>query len=177
MIGNDIIDLLQARAESDWQRKGWINKIFTAKEQELIATSTTKELMVWLLWSMKEAAYKIYHREFKEMFYAPKKFSCDDINMKGNLATGCVHFEQNRYHTLSNISSGFIHSISSPHNNWDDITVYIEDKANVTHKPRVTYNLLKDKHGIPYSKDQNGQIKNASKSHHGRFEAIVIAKI
>jgi phosphopantetheinyl transferase (holo-ACP synthase) len=177
MIGNDIIDLLQAKAESNWKRKGWLNKIFTEQEQEFIALATEKELMVWLMWSMKEAAYKIHHREFKKIFYAPQRFACNDINIKDNLAIGCVHFDQNVYHTSSHISSAFIHTIATAQNNLVNIIVYIQDKTKASGKDLPDYDLFKDKHGIPYSKDHhNGSVKNASKSHHGRFEAIVIAK-
>jgi phosphopantetheinyl transferase (holo-ACP synthase) len=177
MIGNDIIDLSQAQAESNWQRKGWVNKVFTKQEQKLIALSIEKELMVWLMWSMKEAAYKVYHREHKEMFYAPQKFSCCNISIKANMVKGYVHFGQNIYDTSSIISSDYIHTIAIAHNNLSDTIVYIEDKTNPAVKCSQAYNLFKDNHGIPYSKDHhNGQIRNASKSHHGRFEAIVIGK-
>ena len=33
MIGNDIIDLDVAKTESNWKRKGFLDKIFTANEQ------------------------------------------------------------------------------------------------------------------------------------------------
>lgn len=178
MVGNDIIDIAQARLESNWQRKGWANKIFTSREQELISLSSTKELTAWLMWSMKEAAYKIYHRECKEMFFAPCKFSCHNISdIKDNLVKGSVCFKQNTYNTSSYISSAFIHTIAIIQNNFDDVSVYIEDEINATDKYLQKHKLFKDSHGIPYYKDQSGQVKNASKSHHGRFEAIVIAKI
>jgi phosphopantetheinyl transferase (holo-ACP synthase) len=175
MIGNDIIDLSQARAESNWRRKGWVNKIFSKQEQKFIALSTEKELIVWLMWSMKEAAYKAYHREFKEMFYAPQKFSSHNISIKDNKAKGSIYFEQNIYHTSSIITPDLIHTIAAVHNNSSDTIVYIEDKTNPPATCRQAYNLFKDEHGIPYDRDhRNRQIKNASKSHHGRFEAIVI---
>jgi phosphopantetheinyl transferase (holo-ACP synthase) len=177
MLGNDIIDLQQARAESNWQRKGWINKIFAKHEREFIAQSTEKELMVWLMWSMKEAAYKIYHREFKEMFYAPQKFSCSDINIQNNAASGCVRFKHNTYNTSSDISFDFIHTIALLQNNFGDINVYIDEKTNPDDACCLPYKLLKNEHGIPFIKDQNEEIRQASKSHHGRFEATVIAKI
>lgn len=176
MLGNDIIDLYLARVESNWQRKGWVNKIFTEREQELIAASAEKELLVWLMWSMKEAAYKIYHREFKKMFYAPRKFSCFDIGIKHNIASGCVRFNQSTYNTSSTISFSFIHTVALIQNNFGDINVYIEEKSNPDHTSLPPYKLFKDEHGIPYSKDHKGQIRHASKSHHGRFEAIVIVK-
>ena len=33
MIGNDIIDLALAKKENNWQRKGFLDKLFTPKEQ------------------------------------------------------------------------------------------------------------------------------------------------
>ena len=39
MIGNDIIDLSLAETESNWQRKGFLEKQFTAKEQAIIDTA------------------------------------------------------------------------------------------------------------------------------------------
>lgn len=176
MLGNDIIDRELAMTESNWQRKGWVNKIFTGKEQELIAASAEKELLVWLMWSMKEAAYKIYHRESKEMFYAPHKFSCFDISIKHNIASGCVRFKQNTYNTSSTISFSFIHTIAIITNYSGGLNVYIQEKNNPEDTFRLPCKLFKDKNGIPYSKDPKGRIRNASKSHHGRFEAIIIAK-
>jgi phosphopantetheinyl transferase (holo-ACP synthase) len=35
VIGNDIVDLALARKESNWKRPGYLNKIFTTKEQLL----------------------------------------------------------------------------------------------------------------------------------------------
>jgi hypothetical protein len=38
VIGNDIVDLA-ARKESNWKRPGYLNKIFTTKEQLLISSA------------------------------------------------------------------------------------------------------------------------------------------
>ena len=56
MIGNDIVDLALAEKESNWKRKGFIDKIFTPQEQSLIKTSINQEIIIWNLWSRKEAA-------------------------------------------------------------------------------------------------------------------------
>ena len=76
MIGNDIIDLSFARLESNWQRTGFLEKQFTANEQKLILTAKNSFILVWKLWSMKEAAYKIYLQQNETRFFAPKKFDC-----------------------------------------------------------------------------------------------------
>jgi hypothetical protein len=36
---NDIVDLALARKESNWKRPGYLNKIFTTKEQLLISSA------------------------------------------------------------------------------------------------------------------------------------------
>ena len=46
MIGNDIIDLAFARKESNWQRPGFLNKIFTPDEQWLIANAKNESLFL-----------------------------------------------------------------------------------------------------------------------------------
>lgn len=66
MIGNDVIDILQTRRESNWRRRGFIAKLFNDEEQLLIEKSTDPESMLWILWSMKEAAYKVYNRSISK---------------------------------------------------------------------------------------------------------------
>jgi phosphopantetheinyl transferase (holo-ACP synthase) len=53
VIGNDIVDLALARKESNWKRPGYLNKIFTTKEQLLISSAENPNTMVWNLWSRK----------------------------------------------------------------------------------------------------------------------------
>ena len=79
MIGNDIIDLSLAKTASNWQRKGFLEKQFTIKEQQLILQNGNSFNDVWRLWSMKEAAYKIYTQQHKKRFFAPQKFECSFI--------------------------------------------------------------------------------------------------
>ena len=45
---------------------------------------------VWRLWSMKEAAYKIYTQQHKKRFFAPQKFECSFISE----SEGMVSFEK-----------------------------------------------------------------------------------
>ena len=60
MIGTDIIDIVEAKKTSNWERPRFLEKLFTSNEQQLIHNSENKFVMVWRLWSMKEAAYKLY---------------------------------------------------------------------------------------------------------------------
>ena len=76
MIGNDIVDLKQAAKDSNWKRPRFLDKIFTQKEQSIILSSENNDQMIWLLWGMKEAAYKAYVRQFKHVFFNPKLIQC-----------------------------------------------------------------------------------------------------
>ncbi|HVI44007.1 MAG TPA: 4'-phosphopantetheinyl transferase superfamily protein [Chitinophaga sp.] len=76
ITGNDIIDLQLAAAENNWRRRGYLDKIYTPAEQELIASATAPDIMVWLLWSCKEAVYKIVNRSSGARSYAPQQFDC-----------------------------------------------------------------------------------------------------
>jgi len=89
MIGNDIVDLAEAQLKSNWQRPRFLDKLFKLKEQKIIRKSENPFNMVWRLWSMKEAAYKLYTQLHSSRFYSPKQFECaiDDSNGKVNYKT------------------------------------------------------------------------------------------
>ncbi|MBY0542391.1 MAG: 4'-phosphopantetheinyl transferase superfamily protein, partial [Sphingobacteriaceae bacterium] len=108
MLGNDIVDLQLATTQSNWRRKGYLNKIFTNEEQQEIWNAPNPETMVWLFWSMKEAAYKIVNRVTLERFFSPLKFECS-INKND----GLVNFKDELIYTQSKVHSRFIHTIAS----------------------------------------------------------------
>lgn len=82
MIGNDLVDLKLAAKQSNWQRKGFLDKLFTPIEQGYILNSDNPFETVWLLWSMKESAYKVYLQMHNDRFFAPKKLMCHLISKK-----------------------------------------------------------------------------------------------
>lgn len=166
MIGNDVIDIKQSRKESNWQRKGFIAKLFTANEQLLIATATDPEIMVWLLWSMKEAAYKIYNRQTKIRQYIPKKLECTVDSEKKNCITGQVVCYQNLYYTKTTLSQDSIHTIA---------VICAEDLKDAIEIPNK--NIIKDANGIPYLESASkNTFQDVSISHHGQFEKVVTLK-
>lgn len=163
MIGNDVIDILQSRQESNWQRKGFIEKIFTVDEQLLIFKATNPEIMVWTLWSMKEAAYKIYNRQTKIREYIPKKLVCSIESQHHNIVKGKVSCLGNMYHTKTMLLKNNIHTVAV--SILDDLNKIIEIEKK---------SIVKDKNGIPYlDTPLQNTLQNVSISHHGRFEKIV----
>ncbi|OIV40429.1 4'-phosphopantetheinyl transferase family protein [Flavobacterium johnsoniae] len=167
MIGNDVIDLLQSRRESNWQRKGFIEKLFTLNEQLLISHAKDPELMVWILWSMKEAAYKVYNRKTKIREYIPKKLVCslesknlDYINR--NVIKGNVICSEDLYYTKTILSNNSIHTIAV--SILDDLDKVIEIEKQ---------SIIKDQNGIPFLISSQNKKQDVSISNHGRFEKVV----
>lgn len=108
MIGNDIIDLALARKESNWKRKGFLDKIFTKAEQLLISDAENPEVIVWNLWSRKEAAYKIYNRQTGIRGYFPLELEC----FYETVVLGTVICKGKTYFTQTKIENEKIHTIA-----------------------------------------------------------------
>ncbi|HTN37787.1 MAG TPA: 4'-phosphopantetheinyl transferase superfamily protein [Arachidicoccus sp.] len=177
MIGNDIVDLAYSRQQSNWQRKGWIDKIFTTDEQLQIRASTQPERLVWLMWSMKESAYKIYNRMTRERSYSPKKFVCRVVTISDTAATGYVLCLERCFSTKSVLTTGFLHTVASSTADFDVINISIKKRAKDCRFLRRSFSLLKDQTGIPYLLDpMTGNKLTVSLSHHGSYEAIIFVR-
>ncbi|TCC94408.1 4-phosphopantetheinyl transferase family protein [Pedobacter frigiditerrae] len=174
MLGNDIVDLDKANTESDWKRKGYLDKLFSSQEQQEILNSSNPERMVWLFWSIKEAAYKIVNRETQERFYSPRKFNVTSI---GN--NGIVTFEGKTFYTKSEIKDNLIHTIAaakaeSLNHIQTSFLTNTSDYLSHFNSKSEHYTLEKDANGIPNLVDKiNGESHFASISHHGRYLAVV----
>lgn len=161
MIGNDIVDLVVAQIESNWQRKGFLDKIFTQKEQLLISNAINPVIMVWNLWSRKEAAYKIYNRETAIRGYFPLEIKCnyEDEN------SGTVAIKGNFYYTKTILSAAFIHTIA----------VSKKENFKIIRKITLKDTVIKT-NGIPFVVSRSElRYQPASISHHGQYwEGITI---
>lgn len=152
MIGNDVIDLQVAAAESDWRRKGFLEKLFSEVEIRLILESENPETSVWHLWSRKEAAYKIFNRKTGIRAFNPKHFHCRDLN-----DSGIVVFGDSKVYSKTEITSQYIHTICvEDRNDWNKIASLSESQI-----------IKKD--NLPFVYQNNGYFP-ATVSHHGRFE-------
>lgn len=174
MIGNDIIDLRLADQESNWQRKGFLSKIFTAAEQEMICQASMPSDMVWLLWSCKEAAYKIVNRISNNRIYNPSKFGCALSEEKGNTISGKVLYEARNYPFISYRDNSYIHTIAVSH----DIFINRIGIYTGTHLPAHLFttgnSLVKNQDGIPYFMNCcTYSTTPVSISHHGNYVGLV----
>lgn len=164
MIGNDIVDLVLARKESHWKRKGFLDKIFTENEQLLLLSAENPEVMVWNLWSRKEAAYKIHNRQTQIRGYFPLLLECFDLEIIDGVVFGKVMIKDSVYFTKTLITNQFIHSMAVINPEDFNKIQTLENRKNI-----------RKNNGIPdYFEKEDSISRPASISHHGRFEQIVL---
>ncbi|MBB2151233.1 4'-phosphopantetheinyl transferase family protein [Pedobacter gandavensis] len=156
MIGNDIVDLRQAMLESNWRRKGYLDKLFSRTEQLWIEGTSKPTQMIWLLWSMKEAAYKIHSRRKNWRAFAPLKLICQTLEIKEELATGSIQCENITFFSQTILATDFIHTVVSEQYPMQAIKVNIS-----TYNPGDCSYRSTDP---------------ATVSHHGRFLALAYLK-
>ena len=196
MIGNDIIDIAEAY-KINWRRKGFLKKIFNKNEQDLILNSENSGLMVWLLWSMKESAYKISLRQNLNRVLNPSNFDCEFRIIKSNLYSGKVFFYSSIYSTNTKISEEIISTIavygdsyfsykiiqgiikcsstdySNQHKMLYDFT--LKEIARRINRPLNSLSIKKDFIGIPRLYLNNFLLNiPISLSHHGNYAAYAI---
>lgn len=155
MIGNDIVDLALAQKESNWKRSGFLNKIFTSREQLLIGDAVNRDVMVWNLWTRKEAAYKIYNRETGIRGYFPLQLECEYENQN----SGTVIINNYTYLTKTTICNDCIYTIAVTEKAYFKQIKILDSETKISKRK-----------GIPFLTDDF--VKNeipVSISHHGRF--------
>lgn len=191
MIGNDVVDLQLAARESNWRRQGFLQKVFTAAEQKYITASKDPNVMVWLLWSMKEAVYKAHQRQYD----LPPRLNwrlqeCELQQYSSAGASGKVIIEDKEYYTTSEITSEFIHT--SAENSREKRAEYAifeapssEAKAALIKRVSDFFSLepaqlqlQKDAFGMPFlSLNKFSLFDRFSLSGHGRFSAYILSLI
>ena len=114
MLGNDIVDLAEARKYCNWRRAGYLNKVFTPREQDWIQQADQPDEWVWLLWSAKESVYKLMRRQGRiERGYAPKKLALTQWEDRGQNPVDSVVTHAGQYCRVQSWrQGGYRHSIA-----------------------------------------------------------------
>lgn len=185
MIGNDVVDLELAQIESNWRRTGFLNRVFYEYEQDKILSATNQDVMVWLLWSMKEAAYKAHQRLHdlpRKLDWKRQKTFLESCS--ANTATGRVKIDESYYTTASEITRDFIHTsaVSGEINDLQSGVFraasavakeqLLEVLSEAEKKDRKKLSFQKNKYGVPFIYFE-GQVltRSFSLSSHGIFSA------
>ncbi len=188
MIGNDVIDLQLAAIQSNWQRPGFREKVFTEGENILIDGSDDPFGTVWRLWSMKESGYKAYMRVNPKRFFDPKRMACSIAgNGSGHVQIGGYSFQtettcdEERLYTTAVLGK-------EPELMGECFTIPVMEDASTYCHQRLRqhcaehWSILKEQlriektdKGVPrISCRSTDKSRAISISHHGRFGAYII---
>lgn len=195
MVGNDIVDLQWASCNTNWQRRGYLQKICSDCEINSIYDSPEPNKMVWLYWSMKETAYKYINRVLKHRFYNPVKLYCSIEYMSGNNVIGKVQFGDMIILTSSLITADYIstftrNSTLDSHNVTQLIMPFDQEEPGLAMRKTIfsylwyqsmqkpsRFSIIKDDYGIPFLFNEQKQMTfPISMSYHGRFCSFALPK-
>lgn len=186
MIGNDVVDLKLAGKESNWQRKGFLEKIFNPSEQDLVWRSSDQNQAVWTLWSMKEAAYKVHQRINslpRQLNW--KDYQCEFYEKKEQEVKGLVKIGNEAYFTFSERNTESIFTTATV--TRDKVVKSYCDRASMKvikekllsqiseyYKiPKSLLSFQKNAHGIPCIQYLKKEIySDFSLTDHGNFAAF-----
>jgi len=174
MIGNDIIDISLAKTQSNWQRPGFLEKQFTNHEIELIRKSVTPFLMVWRMWSMKEAAYKVVVQQEHKRFFAPKKFECQIASE----TEGLIRFKDRAFESTTRTTGEYIYTyVGNASFQWIGQKIDRKGMLKIIRAhvkvDKADLKVEKNAFGVPELYKQGRQIsRSVTITHHGKFEAF-----
>jgi hypothetical protein len=110
--------------------------------------------MVWILWSRKEAVYKIIRQQNGSRGFYPLRIENTDFK------NGIIVFEQQLFYTKTTIKDDFIHSIALKNQAFGGV-LEISNTIQIHKKDGIRFII------------KNGKHIHISKSHHGRYEKVV----
>ena len=188
MIGNDLVDFKKASLQSNWQRKGFLEKLFTENEQILILKSEFSERRIWLLWAMKEATYKAHQRRFNlPRSFNPKQFECEIICIENNSVSGKVQIQDFSYHAQTSVEEEYLHCISSQFQQKKIVQKILSGSTAIKQElilavselkelPQEKISIEKNHNFVPNIIHAGNKINcDFSLSHHGNFTAFVLS--
>ena len=185
MLGNDIIDIKEAKRTSNWQRKGFLDKVFSSHEQKEIQESLDPFYLVWRLWSMKESAYKVSIQFGLERLFNPSSIKCTIISSE----VGLISIGGLSLYSETKVSEDYILSLVNSLDKQKTITKVLKIPTQnlqvqqevlcqqILAQVSTDYNYDKDdlriqktNLNVPYISHKNKKIaSHISISHHGKY--------
>ena len=166
--GNDII-FLNALDNSKAGEKRFYDKIITDSELHLYHVSflhLTISNFVWLLWSVKESAYKYLQRLTPELVFSPKKFivtnlqfpeghritsfklnQIEETGFRNKSIQGIINYETDQLHFRSLLKKQLIMTVVNGDESFDRISWGIKsiEKCEAEYQSTAVRDFLLDK--------------------------------
>ncbi len=153
-MGNDIVDLLSDDAQARYLNQRFMQRVFSAQEQDSINQSGHKDRMLWSIWAAKEAAYKACQKQHKQLLFAHRLFYVDEITLLNLVCRPCesgellgqLHYNNQRLIVKWQWTAHYVHCIAimtpmdTPSHHWQQIKFAINTIA--TAPPTLTMQQL-----------------------------------
>ncbi|MHB8909642.1 MAG: 4'-phosphopantetheinyl transferase superfamily protein [Syntrophales bacterium] len=73
-VGNDVVDLKEPENRGKSGDDRFLDRVFTAREREMIAAARSPDTLLWSLWAAKEAAYKAVGGDDPSVCSIPRRY-------------------------------------------------------------------------------------------------------
>lgn len=128
MLGNDIVDLSDPETSCGGQHSRFDERVFSVRERAALGRSSDPKRARWVLWAVKESAFKGVSRVEPETVFSPARFAVDfgsqlqgsqlqgsqrlDSQLPGSIQ-GSVAYRDKRYRATVELDRDCIHAIVS----------------------------------------------------------------
>jgi phosphopantetheinyl transferase (holo-ACP synthase) len=128
--GNDIVALGSINKQRTCEPR-FYSKILSVSEQVLYQqsefTALPFEHYVWLLWSVKESAFKYFKRNNQQLIFSPVKVNIVTINeLLHQHYSGEVHFNSDKLFFNSAITSDWISTVVNNTDDFEDVYTEVQ---------------------------------------------------
>ncbi|MBX2874913.1 MAG: 4'-phosphopantetheinyl transferase superfamily protein [Saprospiraceae bacterium] len=191
MLGNDIIDLREVLATGQAKRPGFKERICLDMELKPLNTQFSEEYCIWLLWAIKESAYKYYIQAGGQPLFAPKKFQFQPKAIATKLISGLTHTPAGSVHSVVYLSGDYLRaeswSMTLPHPSIHRHLYFLDATTTKGKSKQLKYligkqlgaelgyqaediSIQKDYRQVPYLFHRKQQLPySISLSHHGTW--------
>jgi len=108
MIGNDVVDLRDPDADPWRLHARFDSRVYHPSERALIATSPQPGRTRWILWALKEAAYKAARKEEPTTVFSPVRF----VVSLQDAASAIVRAGSRRFRASISCGPGHVHAVA-----------------------------------------------------------------
>lgn len=147
LVGNDIVDLQHPDNQNKASNIRLLKKILTPLEILTVQQAANPNTMLWLLWSCKEAAYKVAIKMGIQPFNDATQISIDFNNTNNLLYCGTAVVKNIQCFTKTILSNNYAYSIASKQpcifNKIQGTIINIKSCKNNTIKTQLLQHIAK----------------------------------
>ncbi|MEI6852205.1 MAG: 4'-phosphopantetheinyl transferase superfamily protein [Bacteroidota bacterium] len=195
-IGNDVLSIKDRSNQKSFSNQKFLRKILTDKELYCLQDSDFC-FQSYLFWTCKESAYKIAVKKGYNLAFVPQYFEVvsHKVQTEDNISiiTGSISFEETLFYFRSKITTDFVSTIASEHENelsyvCESAGIYIEGDYSLLMKTSLKkevsehfsadpehFRICKNQNGVPYlCSTINKIMPDISFSHDGPYYAYAL---